>query len=201
MYPQHLVCVYVCACMCVCMCVLVAQSCATVCNPVDCSFPGSSVHGILQARVLEWVAFPFSKGSSQPWDWTQIPSIAARFFTIWATREASSAISLPTHFTLAHLHSRASHQVHDRNPGKVQYTEKRWICNAFVANKLSSWKCNLPPYWPVLLKWLSTFPWHLITVYNRKKIRSFNNNVNVTINKDKSYIRASLHIFHRTGKF
>ena len=49
----------VCVCMCVCMCVLVAQSCATVCNPVDCSFPGSSVHGILQARVLEWVAFPF----------------------------------------------------------------------------------------------------------------------------------------------
>ena len=45
--------------------VLVAQSCPTVCDPMDCSLPGSSVHGILQARILEWVAIPFSRGSSQ----------------------------------------------------------------------------------------------------------------------------------------
>ena len=48
----------------VCICVLVAQSYLTLCNPVDCSSPGSSVHGILQARILEWVAIPFSRGSS-----------------------------------------------------------------------------------------------------------------------------------------
>ena len=42
------------------------QSCPTLCNPVDCSIPGSSVHGILQARTLEWVAMPFSRGSSHP---------------------------------------------------------------------------------------------------------------------------------------
>ena len=58
----------VCVCVCVCVCVLVAQSCLTLCNPIDCSSPGSSVHGILQARILEWVAFPFSRGSSQPRD-------------------------------------------------------------------------------------------------------------------------------------
>ena len=46
------------------------------------------VHGILQARILEWVAFPFSKGSSQPRDWTQVFRIAGGFFTSWATREA-----------------------------------------------------------------------------------------------------------------
>ena len=46
--------------------VLVAQSCLTICNPMACILPGSSVHGILQARILEWVAIPFSKGSSQP---------------------------------------------------------------------------------------------------------------------------------------
>ena len=46
--------------------VKVAQSCPTLCNPMDCSLPGSSVHGILQARMWEWVAVPFSKGSSQP---------------------------------------------------------------------------------------------------------------------------------------
>ena len=45
-------------------------------------------HGILQARILEWVAFLFSRGSSQPRDWTQVSHIAGRFFTTWATREA-----------------------------------------------------------------------------------------------------------------
>ena len=44
------------------------QSCLTLCNPMDCSPPGSSVHGILQAGILEWVAIPFSRGSSQPQD-------------------------------------------------------------------------------------------------------------------------------------
>ena len=60
----------------------------SLCDPMDCSLSGSSVHGILQARVLEWVAVPFSKGSSQPRDQTQVSHIAGRFFTIWATREA-----------------------------------------------------------------------------------------------------------------
>ena len=48
--------------------VLVTQSCPTLCDPMDCSLPGSSVPGILQARILEWVAIPFSRGSSQPRD-------------------------------------------------------------------------------------------------------------------------------------
>ena len=55
---------------------------------MDCSPPGSSIHEILQARILEWVAVPFSKGSSQPRDWTQVSHIAGRFFTSWARREA-----------------------------------------------------------------------------------------------------------------
>ena len=66
----------------------VAQSCPTLCNPMDCSLPGSSVHGIFQARVLEWVAISFSRGSSRPRDGTQGLRIAGRRFTIWATREA-----------------------------------------------------------------------------------------------------------------
>ena len=56
--------------------------------PLDCSLPGSSVHGILQARILEWIAIPFSRGSSQPRDQTCVSHIEGRFFTIWATREA-----------------------------------------------------------------------------------------------------------------
>ena len=59
----------------------VAQSCPTLCYPMDCSPPGSSVHGILQARILEWVAISFSRGSSQPGDRTQVSRIAGRRFT------------------------------------------------------------------------------------------------------------------------
>ena len=59
-----------------------------LCNPMDCSPPGSSVHGILQARILEWVAISSSRGSSQPRDRTQVSCIAGRFFTDWAMREA-----------------------------------------------------------------------------------------------------------------
>ena len=57
------------------------QSCPTLCDPIDCSPPGSPVPGILQARILEWVAFPFSSGSSQPRDQTEVSHIAGRFFT------------------------------------------------------------------------------------------------------------------------
>ena len=66
----------------------VAQSCLTLCNPMDCSPPGSSLHGILQARLLEWVAISFSRVSSQPRDRTQVSRIAGRRFNLWATREA-----------------------------------------------------------------------------------------------------------------
>ena len=68
--------------------VLVAQSCLTLSNPMDYSLPGFSVHWILQARILEWVANPFSRGSSWPRDWTLISCFGCRFFPVWATREA-----------------------------------------------------------------------------------------------------------------
>ena len=59
----------------------------TLCNPTDCSPPGSSVHAIPQARIVEGVAIPFSRGSSWPGDWTQVPWTAGRFFTVWALRD------------------------------------------------------------------------------------------------------------------
>ena len=62
--------------------VKVTQSCLTLCDPMICT-----VHGILQPRILGWVAFPFSRGSSQPRDWTEVSCTAGRFFTIWAIRE------------------------------------------------------------------------------------------------------------------
>ena len=59
-----------------------------LCNPMDCSPPGPSVHGIFPAGILEWVAISFSRRSFWPRDWTQVSCIIGRFFTIWATREA-----------------------------------------------------------------------------------------------------------------
>ena len=76
-------CVHFCAVFCI-----VIQSCPTLCDSVDCSPPGFSVHGILQARILGWVAMPFSRRFSQPRDQTHVSHIAGRFFTTWATREA-----------------------------------------------------------------------------------------------------------------
>ena len=67
---------------------LVTQSCPSLCDPMDCSPPGSSVHEIFQARILEWVAISFSRGSSQPRDGTQVTCTAGRLFIKWATREA-----------------------------------------------------------------------------------------------------------------
>ena len=69
--------------------VKVTQSCPTLCDPMDCSPPGSSVHGILQARILEWVAMPSSRACSWPRYGTWVSCIAGRFLTVWATREAS----------------------------------------------------------------------------------------------------------------
>ena len=65
----------------------VAQSCPTLCDPIDCSLPGSSVHGIFQAIVLEWIAISFSRGSSQPRAWTRVSHMVDRRFTVSATRE------------------------------------------------------------------------------------------------------------------
>ena len=73
---------------------LVAQSCPTLCDPTDCSPPGSSVHGILQARMLEWVAILFSRGPSWPRDQTQVSLIAGRFFTIGATGKLQVCLTL-----------------------------------------------------------------------------------------------------------
>ena len=67
--------------------VLFIQSCPTPCDPMNCSPQGSSVHGILQARILERVAISFSRGSSPPRDQTWVSYLAGKFFTIWATRE------------------------------------------------------------------------------------------------------------------
>ena len=74
----------------------VTQSCLTLCDPVDCNPPGSSVHGILQARILEWVAISFSRGSSRPGDQTQVSCTAGRRVKLWATRDLLGSIPSPS---------------------------------------------------------------------------------------------------------
>jgi len=75
--------------------VLLTQSCLTLCNSMDCSLPASSAHGILQTRMLEWVAIPFSRKSSQPRNPTQVSCNAGRFFSVWVTREAPKEVVVP----------------------------------------------------------------------------------------------------------
>ena len=94
----------------------VTQSCPTLCNPVDCSLAGSSIHGIFQARIREWVAISFSRRSSWPRDWTWVSRIVGRCFTIWATREDVERYwnverwrFLPTHFLWPLIKIRGSH--------------------------------------------------------------------------------------------
>ena len=73
--------------------VLVARSCPTLYDPMDCSPPGCSVHGILQARILEWIAISSFRGSSRPRDRSWVSCIADRFFTAWESLEISSKCS------------------------------------------------------------------------------------------------------------
>ena len=74
----------------------VAQSCPSLCDPMDCSLAGSSVHGIFQAIVLEWIVISFSRGSSWPRGRTQVSRIVDRRFTVWATREVTELSHLQT---------------------------------------------------------------------------------------------------------
>ena len=75
---------------------LATQSCLTLCDSMDCSLPGSTVHGIFQAIALEWIAISFSRGSSQPRDRTRVSRTVDRRFTVWATREVH--LILVTHW-------------------------------------------------------------------------------------------------------
>ena len=82
----------------------VTQLCVTFCNPTDCSLSSSSIHGIFQARVLEWAAISFYRGSSRPRDWTQVSHIVGRHFTVWATREALIDLFIKKNFFLFFSH-------------------------------------------------------------------------------------------------
>ena len=111
--------------------VKIAQSCPTLCYPMDCT-----VHGIFQARILEWVAIPFSRGSSQPRDQTQISRTAGRFFTSWATREALS-------LSFATLNSLAASCVVVRGSASMMALSWLLASNGWSLHS-SSWRLSSP---------------------------------------------------------
>ena len=90
---------------------LVAQLHLTLSDPMDYSPPGSSVHGVLQARLLEWVAISFSRGSSWLQDQIQVSCIAGEFFVIWATREALSDSKISQLSVLSIPHQRKANMI------------------------------------------------------------------------------------------
>ena len=122
--------------------VKVARSCLTLCDPVDCSPPSSSVHGILQARILEWVAISFSLLQIQPRDWTQVLHIAGVFFTIWATREAQNQLSVQS---LSHVRLFALLRYNlPMDRGAWRAMVHRVTKNRTRLKQLSTAQCNLP---------------------------------------------------------
>ena len=100
-----------------CMLCLVAQLCLTLWPHELCSPPGSSIHWIFWARLLEWVAMPSSRGSSQPKDRTQVSHIAGRFFTIWASKEAQTYVNYISN-THTHTHTHTTR-------AKTPWTKKK----------------------------------------------------------------------------
>ena len=89
-------CIQSCVCVCVCVCTcsgITHLLCPTLCDPMDCSPPGSFVHRILQARILEWVAIPFCNRSSWPRDQTRVSRIASKLLVDWASRKLCSVLS------------------------------------------------------------------------------------------------------------
>ena len=139
--------------------VLFAQSCPTLFNSMDCSLPGSSVLGILQARILEWVAIPFSRGSFQPRDWTQVFCISGRSFTIWATRKyilhipaAAAAKSFQSCLTLCDPIEGSPPD--SLIPGILQARTLKWVAISF--SNAWRWKVKVKPLSRVQL--LAT-PW------------------------------------------
>ena len=114
-----------CVCVRACAHILVAQLCRTLYDPMVCSLPGSSVHGILQARILEWVAIPFSRGSSRLRDWTQI-------CTLWADCLSSELSGKP----YPHLSS-CSNQTGSSRPLTSPIDSLQHQCSGNFLSKIS----------------------------------------------------------------
>ena len=119
---------------------LVAQLCPTLCSPMHCSPLCYSVHWILQARILEWIAIPFSRGSSPPRDRTQISRVTGRFLTIWATGKTylkSIILFYYIHRVVQPL-PQSNFRTFSSSPQKTQYTLAVTLCPAILSLRIGS---------------------------------------------------------------
>ena len=146
------------------MCVLVAQSCPTLCSSTDHSPPGSSVHGILQARILQWVAVPFFRGSSQPRDQTQVSHIAGRLFTIWAKRKPIFFQGQPEIRKTQSFYSWLPLKTHIVFAGNWSWREKKksQVLAQSSTQKMSKFGSTYPSVGRNISNWVS--PWTLTSV-------------------------------------
>ena len=140
---------------------LVAQSCPTLWDPMNCRPQNSSVHGILQRRILEWVAIPFSRESSQPRGQTQVSCIAGGFFTVWATSKVSVQSAQFSHSVMSD-----SLQPHELQQAKLPcLLPTSWACSNSCP--LSQWchptiSSSVIPFSPCLQSFpaaLGLFQW------------------------------------------
>ena len=146
---------------------------------MDCSPSGFSVHGILQARILEWVAISYSRRASKPRNQTQVSCITGRFFTVWATREANFPSMLRfflTHISFNHLLINHTYQV-----GKIPWRRKQQPSPVFLPRESHGqkslvdynprghraghdWACNIARTWNFILALASVLgkPWQVL---------------------------------------
>ena len=145
---------YIYACVCVCVCLVMSNSN----DPMDCSLPGSSVHGIFQGRMLGWVAISFSRGFSWPRNRTQVSYTAGRFFTNWAMRETQNGWEWAKFNSDDHY---------------IYYCEQKSIRRNGVALRVNkSLKCST---WMQSQKWQNdfcSFPRQTIQYHNNPSLRS-----------------------------
>ena len=134
--------------------VKVAQSCLALCDPMDCSPTGSSFHGILQARILEWVAISFSRGSSWPRGWTRVSCI----FTIWATREALRRVTVLFIAFFLHVYILAFLSTINKDLFLKTRTNESKFFEIFFPNKN-----EYLFLWPLLIKYI----WRLLQITQR----------------------------------
>ena len=134
--------------------------CVRLCNPMYCGPPGSSVHGILQARILEWVAMPSLKGSSRPRDWTWVSCITGDSLLLnhggspiytYAAAAAKSLQSCPTLCNPIDSSPQGSPV-----PGILQARTLEWVAISFTMHESEKWKLKVKSLSPV---WLFATPW------------------------------------------
>ena len=131
------------------MCARSLQSCLTLCNPTNCSPPGSSVHGILQARIPEWIAISSSRGSSQPRDWTRISCISRQILYCWAIREAAFLLRqciISLWMSLCHLYMSLPF-LHINPLLYLSFSAARHMMKCYIPSAPSALRSSASPGW------------------------------------------------------